>query len=80
MKLSPRVNPVIARGLLEYPDLTAYFGELIDGYGEQLLSMMMTVPDDQMPGFRGMLLALDNLRAAVHRDALLQVIEKARND
>lgn len=76
--LTPAVRAQLAQALLNEPSAEA-FDALVQEYKAQLLDGFMAAPDDHLPGYRGMLLALDNLHKALHRDALKAVIEKARH-
>ena len=75
--LTPNVRPQLAKALLDQPSAEA-FDALVREYRVQLIDGLMAAPDDHLPGYRGMLLALDNLHKSLQRDALKTVVEKAR--
>ena len=75
--LTPNVRLQLAKALLDAPSAET-FDALVQEYKDQLLDGFMAAPDDHLPGYRGMLLALDNLHKSLQRDALKTVVEKAR--
>ena len=74
---TPRVTPLLARRLLEQLGAEpAFLGQVFVDYRTQVYAAMMGAPDDQLAGYRGMLLAIDALAEALSRPALQKVIDK----
>ena len=79
--LDPPINAELARALLPLVSTSPEPGaeplvHLLRGYRDNLYGQMLVAPDDQLAGFRGMLLALNNLLSALTRSELTKTIAK----
>lgn len=77
--LGLKISADTARVLLEAPKALAAIQSVHGEYRDQLWTQMLVAPDDQLAGFRGMLLALNNMLSVLTRDELQQAIERGKH-
>lgn len=80
--IKPSISAKAARELLsqfaKHPLGQEALQSVLTEYRDQTYRQMMAAHDDQLAGFRGMLLAIENMLLAVHSDELQRAIEKAK--
>lgn len=50
----------------------------INEYGDQTYGQLLACSDDQLAGFRGMLLAITQLRTGLSRKVLTDIVDKSK--
>ncbi len=78
VKTDPRTAQELVDLFLARPEGEQAARRFLGDYRAQLYEQMMLAPDDQLAGYRGMLLCIGNLLAAMDRGALHRTIEKAK--
>lgn len=81
--LGPAIKPEIAKSILDLfgtVEVEVSFVRLLADYRDQLYERMLVAPDDQLAGYRGMLLCINNLLFALQRPELKKVIDKAKSN
>lgn len=77
LKPDPQVAADLIEGFNTLPIVHRGIHKMLSDYRDQCYGQMLSAPDDQLAGWRGMLLCLNNLQTALHPDSLRVSIEKA---